>query len=81
MIKTNSHTKGVVGMIFLAQSIDPEIGYYQEHFINDQFNFTAQLSNGTIDMTIEDAQDYETRPSSITFRRVEIVAGTFKKTN
>ena len=79
MIKTNSHTKGVAGMIFLAQSIDPEIGHYQEHFINDQFNFTAKVSNGTIDMTIEDAQDYEARPSSVTFDRIEIVARTFKK--
>ena len=64
MIKTNSHINGVSGMIFLAQTINPEIGYYQEHFINEHFNFTAKLSNGTIDMTIEDAQDYETRPSS-----------------
>jgi hypothetical protein len=79
MIKTNSHTNGVAGMILLARSINPEIGHYQEHFINDQFNFTAQLSNGTIDMTIEDAQDYEARPSSVTFDRIEIVARTFKK--
>ena len=81
MLKTYSHINGVSGMIFLAQSINPEIGVYQEHFINDQFNFTAQLSNGTIDMTLEDAQDYETRPGSVTFDRVEIVAGTFKKNN
>ena len=81
MIKTNSHTRGVLGLILLARSINPEIGNYLEHFINEHFNFTAQLSNGTIDMTLEDAQDYETRPSSITFDRVEIVAGTFKKNN
>jgi L-cystine uptake protein TcyP (sodium:dicarboxylate symporter family) len=81
MIKTNSHINGVSGMIFLAQTINPEIGYYQEHFINEHFNFTAKLSNGTIDMTIEDAQDYETRPGSITFKRIEKVAGTFKKNN
>ena len=66
-------------MIFLAQTINPEIGNYQEHFINDQFNFTVKVSNGTIDITLEDAQDYETRPGSVTFHRVEIVAGTFKK--
>ncbi len=81
MIKTYSHINGVSGLIFLAQSINPDIGNYQEYFINDQYNFTAQLSNGTIDMTLEDAQDYETRPSSVTFDRVEIVAGTFKKNN
>jgi len=55
MEKTNSHTNGVLGIIFLAQSINPEIGSYQEHYINECFNFTAQLSNGTINMTLEDA--------------------------
>jgi hypothetical protein len=79
MEKTNSHTNGVLGIIFLAQSINPEIGSYQEHYINECFNFTAQLSNGTINMTLEDAQDYESRPSSVAFDRIEIVAKTFQK--
>jgi hypothetical protein len=79
MVKTKSHINGVSGMIFLARSINPEIGYYLEHFINEHFNFTVKVSNGTINMTIEDAQDYEARPSSVTFDRIEIVARTFKK--
>ena len=56
-----------------------EIGYYQEHYINECFNFTAQLSNGTINMTLEDAQDYEAY-GSLTLERIEIIAKTFKKT-
>ena len=80
MKKNNSHTNGVLGIIFLAESINPEIGSYQEHSINEWFNFTVKLTNGTINMTLEDAQDYEAQPSSVTFDRIEIVAKTFKKT-
>lgn len=79
MKKTNSHTNGVMGIIFLAQKVNSEIGSYVEHYINERFNFTVKLSNGTINMTLEDAQDYEARPSSVTFDRFEIVAKTFKK--
>jgi hypothetical protein len=80
MQKTNAHTNGVIGMTFLARLINPEIGSYQEHYINELFNFTVKLSNGTINLTIEDAQDYEARPSSVTFDRYKIVANTFCKT-
>lgn len=79
MKKTNSHTNGVLGIVFLAQSINQEIGFYQEHAINEYFNFTVKLSNGTINMTLEDAQDYEVRPISVTFDRIEKVAKTFQK--
>jgi hypothetical protein len=76
---TNAHTNGVIGVTFLAQKINHEIGSYIEHYINESFNFTVKLSNGEIDMTIRDAQDYEARPSSVAFDRFEIVAKTFRK--
>jgi len=79
MKKSKSHTNGVIGIIFLAQKVNPEIGSYQEHYINECFDFTIKLSNGTINMTLEDAQDYEVRPSSVTFDRFQKVAETFRK--
>ena len=79
MKKTSSHTNGVIGIIFLAQKVNPEIGSYEEHYINECFDFTVKLSNGTINMSLEDAQDYEARPSSVTFDRYEIISKTFKK--
>ena len=79
MNKTTSHTNGVLGIIFLAQQVNPEIGSYQEHFLNELFNFTVKLTNGTIYMTLEDAQDYEARPSSVTSDRYQNIAKTFKK--
>ena len=80
MHKSNSHTNGVKGITYLAWTINPEIGSYQEHFINHNYNLTVKLSNGEIDMSIEIAQDYEARPSSVTFDRYETVANTFRKT-
>ena len=79
MKKTDACTNGVIGVTFLAQTANPEIGSYVEHYINDNYNFTVKLSNGTIDMTIRDAQDYEARPSSLTSDRVVIIAKTFIK--
>jgi hypothetical protein len=80
MYKSNSHTNGVKGVTFLAGTINPEIGSYQEHFINENFDFAVKLSNGAIIMSIEIAQDYEARPSSVTYDRYEIVADTFRRT-
>jgi len=75
-----SHTNGVKGITYLAQTINPKIGSYQEHFINGNYDFTVKLSNGKIDMSIEIAQDYEAQPGSVTYDRYEIVADTFRKT-
>jgi len=77
MNKTNEYTNGVIGVISLARTINPNIGSYQEHFINERFGFTIRLSNGRIEMSMEVAQDYEAQPSSVTADRVERVAKTF----
>ena len=80
MQKTDAHTNGVLGIIFQIQKVNPEIGSYVEHYINSCFNFSVAVSNGTFYMTIEDAQDYEARPSSVTWDRVVNIAKTFRKT-
>jgi len=80
MYKSNSHTNGVKGINYLARTINPEIGSYREHFINGDYDFRVKLSNGEIVMSIEIAQDYEARPSSVTFDRYQTVADTFRKT-
>jgi len=79
-MKTNAYTNGVMGITYLARTINHEIGSYLSHHINESFNFTVELSNGSIKMSLEIAQDYETRPSSVTFDRYELVADTFCKT-
>ena len=79
MEKSNEYRSGVMGVTSLARTMNPEIGSYQEHFINESFGFSVRLSNGAINMSREVAQDYEAQPSSVTPDRIEKVANTFRK--
>ena len=49
----------------LARTLNPKIGDYQELFINEDFGFSIRLSNGSINISLEVAQDYEAQPSSV----------------
>ena len=66
-----------MAVVGLAMKHNPEIGHYQEHFINESFGFSVRLSNGMLNMSQEVAQDYEAQPSSVTQDRIERVANTF----
>ena len=79
MTKTEKYKNGVMAVISLAKGVNSEIGFYQEHYINEGFGFSVKLSNGAINMSIEVAQDYEAQPSSVTEDRIEKVANTFRK--
>lgn len=79
MTKTDKCKRGVISITNLAREINPEIGSYQEHFINELFGFSVRLSNGAISMSIEVAEDYEVQPSSVTQERIEKVANSFRK--
>lgn len=79
MTETTDYQNGVIAMTSLARIINPEIGAYQKHFINENFGFMVRLSNGAINMSVEVAQDYEAQPSSVTPDRIERVASTFRK--
>lgn len=79
MTKTTQYQRGVEAVTSYARALNPEIGTYQEHFINERFGFSVRLSNGVINMSIEVAQDYEAQPSSVTQDRIEKVAKTFRK--
>jgi hypothetical protein len=79
MKKTDVYINAVKGVAHLAWTNNPEIGLYQEHYLNDSFNFSVKLTNGVIDMSIEIVQDYEARPSSVTSDRIDTVVQTFRK--
>ncbi len=79
MTKTDKYRNGVIGVTNLARIVNPEIGSYQEHYINEGFGFSVRLSNGAINMSIEVAQDYEAQQSSVTPDRVEKIANTYRK--
>lgn len=79
MQKTTQYQRGVMGITNLARSINPEIGNYVEHYINEMFGISVKLSNGAINMTVEIAQDFEANPNSIDSTRIENVSKTFRK--
>ena len=71
---------GVMGVTSLARNVNSEIGFYQEHFINESFVYSVRLSdNGAINMSREISQDYERQPSSVTDDRIKEVASTYRK--
>ena len=79
MTKTDKYRNGVISVTGLARKVNPEIGSYLEHYINEGFEFSVKLSNGAINMSIEVAQDYEAQPSSVTSERIQKVAATYRK--
>jgi hypothetical protein len=79
MQKTTQYQRGVMGITNLARSINPEIGNYVEHYINEMFRISVKLSNGAITMSVEIAQDFEASPNSIDSTRIENVSKTFRK--
>ncbi len=79
MQKITQYQRGVMGITNLARSINPEIGNYVEHYINEMFGISVKLSNGAVNMTVEIAQDFEANPNSIDSTRIENVSKTFRK--
>lgn len=79
MQKTTLNINGVMGVTSLARIVNPLIGSYEEHYINENFGFSVRLSNGAINMSMEVAQDYEAQRSSVTPDRVQKVANTYRK--
>jgi hypothetical protein len=79
MQKTTQCQRGVMGITNLASSINPEIGNYVEHYINEMFGISVKLSNGAINVTVEIAQDFEANPNSIDSIRIENIVKTFRK--
>jgi hypothetical protein len=81
MNKTNENRNGIISVLTRARAYNSEIGSYQEHFINEQFNFTVRLSNGRIVIPMTMAQDQEIQPTSISEERIQRVANGFQSNN
>ena len=80
MEKTTQNSYGVMSITSLARTVNPEIGIYQEHYINESFGYSVRLSNnGAINMSKEIAEDFEHDPRSVTQERIERVAQTYRK--
>lgn len=81
MQKTNQYQNGVIGIISRARNVNPEIGNYVEHFINDNFRIVVRLSNGRMQIPLEYAQDQETSPESIDNGIITRITNSFQNNN
>jgi hypothetical protein len=67
-----------MGITNLARSINPEIGNYVEHYINELFGISVKLVNGAINLSVEIVQDFEANPDSVDASRIENIVKTFR---
>lgn len=78
MTPTKENEKGVRAITDLARLQNQEIGFYQQHYINENFGYTVRLTNnGGIRVSQEIAQDYEVDPASITEEQIQRVANSY----
>lgn len=81
MTRSTDNKYGIISIIERAKQYDTEIGNYEEHFINESFNYTVRVSNGRIVVPRSMAQDQEVQPSSISEDRIKSVAANFINDN
>lgn len=80
MRETKTNVSGVIGITDLARTINPEIGEYIKHYIDEDFNLSILLkNNGKINMSLELAQDFERDAVNINQFRIIQVANSFQK--
>jgi len=78
MVKTDKNKRGIIALTDFARTINGEIGSYQEHFINENFHYIVRLDNGRIDIPVENAQDYEVQPGSISDEQIIRIANSYQ---
>ncbi len=77
--QSNQYTAGVRAVVNSARVYNNEIGSYEMHIVDGNFNFAVKLSNGRVVMSPEIAQDMESGPQYVSPERIKAVAATFQK--
>lgn len=57
--------EGIIGLLQRARILKPEIGNYENHFMNESSNFRVKISNGWLNIPSEWARDQEVQPNWI----------------
>ena len=78
MERTTKNKMGILSLINKAREYCNEIGDYEEHFVNERFDFTIKLNNGRLEISRTVAQDYEVQPGSISEVQIKIIAQSYK---
>lgn len=77
-MKTNTkYTAAVRGIVADARKYNNQIGNYEFHIFDENFNIAVKLNNGKLSIPQEIAQDY---PKAVTPDDIIKIANTFKAT-
>jgi hypothetical protein len=62
MIQTDKYKKGIIALCLKAAEVNPGLGAYQMHYLNEKARFVAQLTNGQLEIEIDLARQYDLDP-------------------
>lgn len=80
MTETIEYQSTIIKLVNLARPYNENIGYYKEHFINEEFNFSVKLDNGyALKISRILAQDYHVMPSILNIEDLERIANSVWK--
>lgn len=79
MIQTDKYKKGIVALILKAAELNPLLGNYQTHYLNEDARFIVQLSNGQLEIEIETARQYEQDPGKMLTGKLQQLVFNYKK--
>ena len=78
MIKTDKYKPSVIAITRRVAALNPLVGDYDSHYLNEKCKFVIRLSNGVIEAPIYLVRDYEKNPDEIHIKQLHKVAITYK---
>lgn len=81
MIRTDKYKKGVMAISKKAAQLNPLLGCYEAHYLNDGGRFMIQLNNCQLEIDIDVARDYENNSPLLHEGRIHRAAFSYKIEN
>ncbi|PBQ31226.1 hypothetical protein CNR22_05420 [Sphingobacteriaceae bacterium] len=78
MIRTDKYKKGVMAVSKKAAQLNPLLGCYQAHYLNEEGRFMIQLSNCQLEIDIDIARDYDQNSPLLHEGRIHQAAFAYK---
>jgi len=79
MIRTDKYKKGVIALTLKAAELNPLLGTYEAHYINENARFIVQLTNGKLEIDIELARECEENNENILYGKIRKVAFSYRQ--
>jgi len=78
MIPTDKYKKGVIALTQKAAELNPLLGRYEIHYLNERGRFIIQLTNGQLEVDIDMARDFEQNAAVLHEDKLQQVAFSYK---